>query len=58
MLAGLLVLNSTFASSAPSGVVTDLEAEFGFSREVGVLTIAVSYIPLRKPPQYVYTTRG
>lgn len=40
-LAGLLVLNSTFASSAPSGVVTDMQAYFGFSREVGILTIAV-----------------
>ncbi|KAJ9094555.1 hypothetical protein QFC20_006870 [Naganishia adeliensis] len=37
----LLVLNSTFASSAPSGVVPNLEREFGFGREVGVLTISL-----------------
>jgi hypothetical protein len=45
-MAGLLVLNSTFASSAPSGVVTDMQAYFGFSREVGILTIAVSLPPV------------
>ncbi|KAJ9113210.1 hypothetical protein QFC22_006049 [Naganishia vaughanmartiniae] len=37
----LLVLNSTFASSAPSGVVPNLERQFGFGREVGTLTISL-----------------
>lgn len=40
-IAGLLVLNSTFASSAPSGIITDLIAEFGLSQEVAVLTISL-----------------
>lgn len=38
---GLLVLNSTFASSAPSGIVQDMERFYGFSQEVAVLTIAL-----------------
>lgn len=37
----LLVLNSTFSSSAPSGIVGDLERQFGFAQEVGVLTISL-----------------
>ncbi|RSH82295.1 hypothetical protein EHS25_006005 [Saitozyma podzolica] len=40
-VAGLLVLNSTFASSSPSGIVSDMEKEFGFSQEVAVLTISL-----------------
>jgi len=40
-IAGLLVLNSTFASSAPSGIVRDMQVAFGFSQEVAVLTIAL-----------------
>jgi MFS family permease len=40
-IAGLLVLNSTFASSAPSGIITPLRTEFGFSQEVAVLTISL-----------------
>ncbi|WWC63519.1 uncharacterized protein I303_106122 [Kwoniella dejecticola CBS 10117] len=40
-IAGLLVLNSTFASSSPSGIVQDMEAYFGFSQEVATLTIAL-----------------
>lgn len=40
-LGGLLVLNSTFTSSAPSGIVTDLEAYFGFSQEIATLCIAI-----------------
>ncbi|WVQ79707.1 hypothetical protein IAT38_001807 [Cryptococcus sp. DSM 104549] len=40
-LAGLLVLNSTFASSSPSGIVEDMMAYFGFSQEVAVLTISL-----------------
>lgn len=38
---GLLVLNSTFASSAPSGIVRPLMEEFQFSQEVAILTIAL-----------------
>ncbi|KAI5835231.1 MFS general substrate transporter [Schizophyllum commune Tattone D] len=38
---GLLVLNATFASSAPSGVIQQMMEEFTFSREVGVLTISL-----------------
>ncbi|ETS63216.1 hypothetical protein PaG_03002 [Moesziomyces aphidis] len=41
MLAGLLVLNSTFTSSAPSGVIPQLEAQFGFGREVAVLSLSI-----------------
>ncbi|CAO1618492.1 unnamed protein product [Sympodiomycopsis kandeliae] len=40
-LAGLLVLNSTFTSSAPSGIVPSLQAYFGFSQEVATLTISM-----------------
>lgn len=40
-LAGLLVLNSTFASSSPSGIVQDMEEYFGYSQEVGILTISL-----------------
>jgi len=40
-IAGLLVLNSTFASSSPSGIITDMETYFGFSQEVGILTISL-----------------
>jgi len=39
--ASLLVLNSTFASSAPSGVVPQMMEYFTFSQEVGTLTIAL-----------------
>lgn len=41
MLAGLLVLNSTFTSSAPSGVIPELEVEFGFGREVATLSLSI-----------------
>ncbi|TRM61103.1 major facilitator superfamily domain-containing protein [Schizophyllum amplum] len=41
MAGGLLVLNATFASSAPSGVIQQMMEEFTFSREVGVLTISL-----------------
>ena len=34
-IAGLLVLNSTFSSSSPSGISQDMMAYFTFSREVG-----------------------
>nr|ODN86187.1 polyamine transporter 1 [Cryptococcus depauperatus CBS 7841] len=40
-LAGLLVLNSTFASSAPSGIMGDMIKYFGFSQEVAVLTLSL-----------------
>lgn len=40
-VAGVLVLSSTWASSAPSGVITDLVAEFGLSQVVAVLTISL-----------------
>ncbi|KAK8854610.1 hypothetical protein IAR55_003349 [Kwoniella newhampshirensis] len=40
-IAGLLVLNSTFSSSAPSGIVEDMIRYFGFSQEVAVLTISL-----------------
>jgi hypothetical protein len=40
-VAGVLVLSSTWASSAPSGVITDLVAEFGLSQAVAVLTISL-----------------
>ncbi|CBQ72236.1 probable mfs-multidrug-resistance transporter [Sporisorium reilianum SRZ2] len=41
MLAGLLVLNSTFTSSAPSGIVPELERQFGFGREVAALSLSI-----------------
>ncbi|KIP01757.1 hypothetical protein PHLGIDRAFT_38187 [Phlebiopsis gigantea 11061_1 CR5-6] len=41
LLAGLLGINATFASSAPSGIVPEMIEYFGFSHEVGVLTIAL-----------------
>ncbi|ODN83577.1 hypothetical protein L202_01692 [Cryptococcus amylolentus CBS 6039] len=40
-IGSLLVLNSTFASSAPSGIVTDLMEYFTFSQEVAILTISL-----------------
>lgn len=40
-IAGLLVLNSTFASSSPSGIIPDMIAYFGMSREVAILTISL-----------------
>ncbi|KAG1718950.1 MFS general substrate transporter [Suillus lakei] len=40
-VAGLLGFNSTFASSAPSGISTQLMAEFKLSEEVAALTISL-----------------
>ncbi|GAA6014046.1 hypothetical protein JCM10207_000218 [Rhodosporidiobolus poonsookiae] len=40
-LAGLLVLNATFASSAPSGLIPSIIEHFDVSSEVGVLLIAI-----------------
>ncbi|KAG7099111.1 hypothetical protein E1B28_000984 [Marasmius oreades] len=41
MQAGLLVLNATFASSAPGGIAQALIEEFHFSREVQILTVSL-----------------
>ncbi|PCH34696.1 MFS general substrate transporter [Wolfiporia cocos MD-104 SS10] len=41
MLGGLLVLNATFASSAPTGIVPNLMEQFTFSEEVATLTISL-----------------
>ncbi|KAI5122575.1 hypothetical protein M0805_004792 [Coniferiporia weirii] len=41
MLGGMLVLNATFASSAPSGIITDLIKQFDLSTEVATLTISL-----------------
>ncbi|KAF9260712.1 MFS general substrate transporter [Marasmius fiardii PR-910] len=41
MTAGLLVLNATFASSAPGGIAQALLREFKISREVEILTISL-----------------
>ncbi|EGO05152.1 hypothetical protein SERLA73DRAFT_100773 [Serpula lacrymans var. lacrymans S7.3] len=38
---GLLVLNATFSSSAPSSIIPELQAQFGFSEEVGTLTLSL-----------------
>ncbi|KAG1846887.1 major facilitator superfamily domain-containing protein [Suillus subluteus] len=38
---GLLVLNATFSSSAPSALVPTFMEEFGISQEVGTLTISL-----------------
>ncbi|KZV65936.1 MFS general substrate transporter [Peniophora sp. CONT] len=40
-LGGLLVLNATFASSAPSEIVTMIGKDLGFGKEIGSLIIAV-----------------
>ncbi|GAA5966389.1 hypothetical protein JCM8115_002855 [Rhodotorula mucilaginosa] len=39
--AGLLVLNATFASSAPSGLIPSIIEHYNVSEEVGVLLIAI-----------------
>ncbi|KAG8219714.1 major facilitator superfamily domain-containing protein [Butyriboletus roseoflavus] len=41
MTGGLLVLSATFSSSAPSPIIGVLLQEFGFSAEVGTLTISL-----------------
>ncbi|OBZ73285.1 hypothetical protein A0H81_07031 [Grifola frondosa] len=41
LVAGFLVLNATFSSSAPSGVVPQLMRHFSFSEEVAILTISL-----------------
>ncbi|KAF7799242.1 hypothetical protein EIP86_010474 [Pleurotus ostreatoroseus] len=41
MLGGMLVLNATFSSSAPSGIVPQMMEHFHFGREVATLTIAL-----------------
>ncbi|KAJ6574990.1 major facilitator superfamily domain-containing protein [Mycena capillaripes] len=40
-LAGMLVLNATFASAAPSGIAAQLMEEYHLSEEVGVLAISL-----------------
>ncbi|VDC02267.1 unnamed protein product [Peniophora sp. CBMAI 1063] len=40
-LAGMLVLNATFASAAPSGVIPQMAEQFGFGSEVGSLTVSI-----------------
>lgn len=42
-LGGLLVLNSTFSSSAPSGVLPEIAKVFDMSSEVSILVISVSH---------------
>ncbi|GAA95382.1 uncharacterized protein L969DRAFT_84849 [Mixia osmundae IAM 14324] len=39
--AGILVLNATFASSAPSNLLPSIDAYYGVSEEVGALLIAI-----------------
>ncbi|KDE08728.1 hypothetical protein MVLG_01183 [Microbotryum lychnidis-dioicae p1A1 Lamole] len=39
--AGLLVLNATFASSAPSNLIPSIITHYGVSEEVGILLIAI-----------------
>ncbi|KAL6299148.1 MFS general substrate transporter [Sparassis latifolia] len=41
MVAGLLVMNATFASAAPTGVVPNLIEYFKFSKEVATATISL-----------------
>ncbi|CDZ96474.1 mfs general substrate transporter [Phaffia rhodozyma] len=41
VLSGILVLNATFASSAPSGVISQMIVYFEFSQEVATLLIAI-----------------
>ncbi|KAH9853006.1 MFS general substrate transporter [Lenzites betulinus] len=41
MLSAVLVLNATFASSAPEGIIPDLMEQFSFGKEVATLTIAL-----------------
>ncbi|GAA5924642.1 hypothetical protein JCM3775_005432 [Rhodotorula graminis] len=40
-LAGLLVLNATFASSAPSNLIASIITHFDVSQEVGILLISI-----------------
>ncbi|THU94673.1 MFS general substrate transporter [Dendrothele bispora CBS 962.96] len=41
VFASILVLNATFASAAPSGLTEALMEQFGFSQEVGILSISL-----------------
>ncbi|KAH7920091.1 MFS general substrate transporter [Leucogyrophana mollusca] len=38
---GLLVLNATFSSTAPSAIIPSLQQQCGFSEEIGTLTVAL-----------------
>ncbi|KAF7306810.1 hypothetical protein MIND_00472700 [Mycena indigotica] len=39
--AGVLLLNATFASAAPSGITLEMRREFHMSQEVGVLALSI-----------------
>ncbi|KAI0324201.1 MFS general substrate transporter [Cubamyces sp. BRFM 1775] len=41
MLSAVLVLNATFASSAPEGIIPSIMQQFSFGQEVATLTIAL-----------------
>ncbi|KAF8973708.1 MFS general substrate transporter [Flammula alnicola] len=41
LISGLLVLNATFSSSSPSGIFSQLMAEFKMSEKVGILTLSL-----------------
>ncbi|THG92745.1 hypothetical protein EW145_g8606 [Phellinidium pouzarii] len=41
LFSAILIISASFASSAPSGIATNLMAEFHFSQEVATLTIAL-----------------
>lgn len=41
MVAGILVLNTTFASSAPAGAIGPISEKFGLSEIVGTLMISL-----------------
>ncbi|KAI9512855.1 MFS general substrate transporter [Russula earlei] len=40
-MGGILVLNSTFASAAPSGILPQMMEQFGFGEEVATLTVSL-----------------
>lgn len=41
MLSGILVLNTTFSSSAPAGAIEPISEKFGLSEIVGTLMISL-----------------
>ena len=41
MLSGILLLNTTFASSAPAGAIAPISERFGLSETVGTLMISL-----------------
>ncbi|KAH9968846.1 major facilitator superfamily domain-containing protein [Russula dissimulans] len=40
-IGGILVLNSTFASSAPTGLLPQIMEQFGFGQEIGTVTVSL-----------------